>query len=68
MRLDSLALLVVVVLALAWIILLLVGSIAGGWFAILPLLALLLAGYFVWRVLRDRMSDPDEKKYDRIER
>ncbi len=64
--LESLALLVVMVLALAWIIMLLVGIVAGGWFGILPLLALALTGFFVWRLLSDRMCNPDDSRYDRI--
>lgn len=71
MPLDRLVLIVVCVLAAAGITVWLGVTLAAafalpfGWLAILPGA---LVGYVVWRVVADRLTNPEDDHYDRIER
>lgn len=65
MALDKLALIVVVAGAIIWGVLMLVGMIAA-WPVGLPFLAIvLIAGYFLYRVIGDRLSNAEDDYYEK---
>ena len=65
MPLDKLALIVVVAGAIIWGFLMLAGMIAA-WPVGLPFLAIvLIAGYFLYRVIADRLSNAEDDYYEK---
>jgi len=71
MKLEKLVLIIVVVLGATmlsgWIASLVLAALAVpmAWLAVLPAA---LVGYIAWRVLEERLSNPDDDHYDRIEK
>lgn len=65
MALDKLALIIVIAGAIIWAFLMLVGMIAA-WPVGLPFLVFgLIAGYFLYRVIADRLSNAEDDYYEK---
>ena len=72
MPLDRFVLIVFIVLlaaaATAWLGSLILAALELGgamWLALVPAL---LLGYVLWRVIADRLGNPEDDRYDRIEK
>lgn len=65
MPLDKLALICVIILAVIWCTLLLASAVTILPYGLLVLAVLLIAGYFVYRVIRDRMENKEDDYYEK---
>jgi len=65
MKLDKIALILVIALAAVWVVAVFGGLVATLPFG-LPILAILLVvGYLVYRVVRDRLNSAEDDYYER---
>jgi amino acid transporter len=65
MPLDKLALICVIVLTALWCGLLVASAVAALPFGLPVLIVLLVIGYFVYRVVRDRIENKEDDYYDK---
>jgi membrane protein implicated in regulation of membrane protease activity len=65
MPLEKLALICVVIFAVIWSSLLLASAVAAFPYGLIVLLALLVAGYFIYRVVRERMENKEDDYYEK---
>jgi membrane protein implicated in regulation of membrane protease activity len=65
MPLEKLALICVIIFAVIWSSLLLAGAVAAFPYGLIVLLALLVAGYFIYRVVRERMENKEDDYYEK---
>ena len=65
MPLDKLALICVIIFAVIWCTLLLASAVAEFPYGLIVLLGLLVAGYFIYRVVRERMENKEDDYYEK---
>jgi len=65
MALDQIALILVIILAVAWLCVVVLGLIAAFPFGIPVLLIIAVAGYLLVGVVRDRLSSKEDDYYER---
>lgn len=65
MPLDKLALICVIILAAIWCIILLASTIAILPYGLPVLLGILIVGYFVYRVIRERLENKEDDYYEK---
>jgi hypothetical protein len=65
MQLDKLALICVIVVAAIWCALLVASAVAALPFGLPVLFVLLVLGYFIYRVVRDRIENKEDDYYDK---
>ena len=68
MKLDTLALVCVLVVAGGWLLMMLVGIIAAGPLGLIALIPLGVVGYFVGAVISQRLSNAEDDYYDKVEK
>lgn len=64
MPLDKLALICVVVVAVIWCSVMLAGVVATLPYGLPALVVLLVVGYFIYRVVRDRLANAEDDYYE----
>jgi hypothetical protein len=64
-QLDTLALILVLVVAGIWCVLLFASAIATLPFGLPVLIIILIAGYFIYRVVRDRLENKEDDYYEK---
>ena len=64
MPLDKLALIAVIAAAVLWSSVMLLGMMAAWPFGLPALICFLIAGYFLYRVIRDRLSNAEDDYYE----
>lgn len=65
MPLDKLALIVVIIFAAIWSALLLASAVATFPFGLVILFGLLVAAYFIYRVVRERVENKEDDYYEK---
>lgn len=65
MPLDKLALICVVILAAIWCVALLTSAVAVLPYGLIILAVLCVGGYFVYRVIRDRLENKEDDYYEK---
>ena len=65
MALDKLALIVVIAFAAVWCGIVLVGALTVWPLGLLVLIVFAIVGYFIYRVVRDRLSNAEDDYYEK---
>lgn len=65
MQLDKLALICVIILAAIWATILLTSAIAMLPYGLPVLIAIAIGGYFVYRVVKERLENKEDDYYDK---
>jgi len=67
MSLERVALVLILVGCAVWLGMMLVGAIAMGPFAFVILVPLAAAGYLIYRVVQDRLTNREDAYYDQFD-
>lgn len=68
MKIDTMALVVVAVVAGFWFLAMLLGAVAAGPAGFLLLIPLLVVAYFVGTVISQRLRNTEDDYYDKVEK